>query len=109
MAVLVAVGAVTGTVVSFEMGLLWPGLMGKFGAAFGIPFAVEGVFFFLEAVFTAVYLYGWDRLPRWAHFWTGVPIVVAGVLGTLSGAALARRRPRTGDNDNHRPSGPSQK
>ena len=63
MAVLVAV---TGTVLSFEMGLLWPGLMGKFGAAFGIPFAVEGVFFFLEAVFTAVYLYGWDRLPRWA-------------------------------------------
>ncbi len=84
MAVLVAVGAVTGTVLSFEMGLLWPGLMAKFGAAFGIPFAVEGIFFFLEAVFTAVYLYGWDRLPRWAHFWTGVPIVIAGALGTLS-------------------------
>jgi len=84
MAVLIAVGAVTGTVLSFEMGLLWPGLMRVFGPAFGIPFAVEAVFFFLEAVFTAVYLYGWDRLPRWAHFWTGVPIVVAGAAGTLS-------------------------
>ncbi|MGI8446805.1 MAG: cytochrome ubiquinol oxidase subunit I, partial [Streptosporangiaceae bacterium] len=84
MAVLVAVGAVTGTVLSFEMGLLWPGLMGRFGGVIGIPFAVEGIFFFLEAVFTAIYLYGWDRLPRWAHFWTGVPVVISGILGALS-------------------------
>src|SRR5260221_9064127 len=50
-AVLFAVGAVSGTVLSFEMGLLWPGLMGRFGAAIGFPFSVEGIFFFLEAIF----------------------------------------------------------
>ena len=66
MAVLVAVGAVSGTVLSFDMGLLWPGLMGKYGSAIGIPFSFEGIFFLLEAVFTAIYLYGWDRLPPWA-------------------------------------------
>src|SRR3954470_16763458 len=53
--VLFAVGAVSGTVLSFELGLLWPGLMGRFGAAFGIPFAIEGLFFFLEAIFVAIY------------------------------------------------------
>src|SRR5690242_11246342 len=83
-AVLFAVGAVSGTVLSFEMGLLWPGLMGRFGAAFGFPFAIEGLFFFLEAIFVAVYIYGWDRLPPWAHFWTGIPVVIAGVGGTAS-------------------------
>ena len=60
-AVLFAIGAVSGTVLSFEMGLLWPGLMGRFGAAYGIPFAVEGIFFFVEAIFVAIYIYGWDR------------------------------------------------
>src|SRR5215472_13190285 len=84
MAVLVAVGAVSGTVLSYEMGLLWPGLMGHFGATIGIPFTVEGIFFFLEAIFLGVYLYGWRRLPAWAHWWSGVPMVVAGVLGALS-------------------------
>ena len=79
---LFAVGAVSGTVLSFEMGLLWPGLMGRFGAAYGIPFAVEGIFFFLEAIFVAIYIYGWKRLPPWPHFWTGVPVVLAGVGGT---------------------------
>jgi cytochrome d ubiquinol oxidase subunit I len=68
MAVLVAVGAVSGTVLSFDMGLLWPGLMGRYGAAIGIPFSFEGIFFLLEAVFTAIYLYGWGRLRPWAHF-----------------------------------------
>ena len=64
-AVTFAVGAVSGTVLSFELGLLWPGLMGQYGAAFGIPFAVEGIFFFVEAIFVAIYIYGWDRLsPR---------------------------------------------
>ena len=62
MAVTFAVGAVTGTVLTFEFGLLWPTFMGRFGAAFGIPFAVEGLFFFLEAIFIAIYIYGWDRL-----------------------------------------------
>lgn len=84
MAVLVAVGAVSGTVLSFDMGLLWPGLMGPFGAAIGIPFAFEGIFFLLEAVFTAIYMYGWDRLPPWAHFWTIVPVVLSGILGAMS-------------------------
>ncbi len=81
---LFAVGAVSGTVLSFEMGLLWPGLMGRFGAAYGFPFAIEGLFFFLEAIFVAVYIYGWDRMAPWPHFWTGIPVVLAGVGGTAS-------------------------
>jgi cytochrome d ubiquinol oxidase subunit I len=84
MAVLVAVGAVSGTVLSYEMGLLWPGLMGRFGAAIGLPFSLEGIFFFLEAIFVGIYLYGWQRLPPWVHWWSGMPIVVAGVLGAVS-------------------------
>ena len=84
MAVTFAVGAVTGTVLTFEFGLLWPRFMGTWGAAFGIPFSVEGLFFFLEAIFIAIYIYGWRRLRPWPHFWTGVPIVVAGIGGTLS-------------------------
>ena len=84
MAVLVAVGAVSGTVLSYEMGLLWPGLMGRFGAAIGFPFSVEGIFFFLEAIFVGVYLYGWQRLSPWAHWWSGMPIVVAGIGGAMS-------------------------
>jgi cytochrome bd ubiquinol oxidase subunit I len=84
MAVLVAVGAVSGTVLSYEMGLLWPGLMGRFGAAIGFPFSMEGIFFFLEAIFVGVYLYGWKRLSPWAHWWSGMPIVVSGILGALS-------------------------
>jgi len=84
MAVLFAVGAVTGTVLSFEMGLLWPGLMERYGEVFGVPFAIEGLFFFTEAIFIAIYIYGWRRLAPWAHFWTGVPIVIAGLGGALS-------------------------
>jgi cytochrome d ubiquinol oxidase subunit I len=83
-AVLFAVGAVSGTVLTFELGLLWPGLMGRFGAAYGIPFAVEGVFFFLEAIFVAIYVYGWRRLAPWPHFWSGVPVTLAGLGGTAS-------------------------
>jgi cytochrome d ubiquinol oxidase subunit I len=83
-AVTFAVGAVSGTILSFEMGLLWPGLMGRFGAAYGIPFAIEGIFFFLEAIFIAIYIYGWDRLSPWAHFLSGVPIALAGFGGTFS-------------------------
>jgi cytochrome d ubiquinol oxidase subunit I len=84
MAVTFAVGAVTGTVLTFEFGLLWPSFMGKYGAAFGIPFAIEGLFFFLEAIFIAIYIYGWKRLKPWPHFWTGVPIVIAGIGGVAS-------------------------
>jgi len=88
MGVLVAVGAVTGTVLSFEMGLLWPGLMRRYGAVLGLPFGIEGLFFFLEAIFTAIYLYGWRRLGGWAHWWTGVPIAVSGIFGAMSVIAV---------------------
>ena len=88
MGVLVAVGAVTGTVLSFEMGLLWPGLMRAYGAVLGLPFGIEGLFFFLEAIFVGIYLYGWRRLPGWAHWWTGVPIAVSGILGGMSVIAV---------------------
>src|SRR3984885_13597823 len=88
MGVLVAVGAITGTVLSFEMGLLWPGLMRQYGAVLGLPFGIEGLFFFLEAIFTAIYLYGWRRLRGWAHFWTGVPIAVSGIGGAMSVIAV---------------------
>ncbi|TMQ05059.1 MAG: cytochrome ubiquinol oxidase subunit I [Deltaproteobacteria bacterium] len=84
MAVTFAVGAVTGTVLSFEMGLLWPVLMGRFGGAFGIPFAIEGLFFFLEAIFIAIYIYGWDRLSPRAHLLSGIPVALAGLGGTFS-------------------------
>src|SRR5690348_16380827 len=83
-AVLFAVGAVSGTVLSFELGLLWPGLMGRYGAAYGLPFGVEGIFFFIEAIFIAIYIYGWRRLSPWAHFWSGMPVTLAGLGGTLS-------------------------
>jgi cytochrome d ubiquinol oxidase subunit I len=84
MAVIFAVGAVSGTVLSYELGLLWPGLMGRYGAAFGIPFSIEGVWFFVEAIFTAIYLYGWRRLSPWVHWWAGTPMVVSGALGALA-------------------------
>ncbi len=58
--------------------------MGQWGAAFGVPFAFEGVFFFLEAIFISIYIFGWRRLSPWAHFWTGVPIAVTGILGSVS-------------------------
>jgi cytochrome d ubiquinol oxidase subunit I len=84
MAVTFAVGAVTGTVLTFEFGLLWPSFMGQWGAAFGIPFAFEGLFFFTEAIFVAIYIYGWRRLKPWAHFWTGVPVALTGILGSIA-------------------------
>ncbi|WP_433274794.1 cytochrome ubiquinol oxidase subunit I [Actinosynnema sp. CS-041913] len=79
MGVLFAVGAVSGTILSFEMGLLWPGLMGRFGDVIGLPFTLEGFAFFVEAIFLGVYLYAWDRLPPRAHLLTGVPVILAGV------------------------------
>ena len=80
---LFAVGAVSGTVLSFEMGLLWPGLMGRFGDVLGVPFAIEGLSFFVEAIFLGVYLYGADRLPPRIHLLTIVPMGVAGIVGTF--------------------------
>jgi cytochrome d ubiquinol oxidase subunit I len=79
-AVLFAVGAVSGTVLSLEMGLLWPGLMSTFGDVIGLPFAMEGIAFFTEAVFLGIYLYGWDRLPPKVHLYTLIPIMVSGLL-----------------------------
>jgi cytochrome bd ubiquinol oxidase subunit I len=78
MGVLFAVGAVSGTILSFEMGLLWPGLMGTYGQVIGLPFAMEGIAFFIEAIFLGIYLYAWDRLPPRTHLLTGVPVVLAG-------------------------------
>ena len=84
MAVTFAVGAVTGTVLSFEFGLLWPRFMGKWGDAFGVPFAFEGIFFFTEAIFVSIYIFGWQRMKPWTHFLTGIPIVLAGIFGSIS-------------------------
>jgi len=84
MAVTFAVGAVTGTVLTFEFGLLWPRFMERWGGAFGVAFAIEGIFFFLEAIFLAVYIYGWKRLSTKAHFWSGVPMFVTGIGGAFS-------------------------
>jgi len=83
-AVTFVVGAITGTVLSFEMGLLWPEFMRRFGDVFGLAFALEGIFFFTEAIFIAIYIYGWKHLSGWTHFWTGVPVVIAGLGGAWS-------------------------
>jgi cytochrome d ubiquinol oxidase subunit I len=83
MGVLFAVGAVSGTILSFEMGLLWPGLMATYGQVIGLPFALEGFAFFIEAIFLGIYLYAWDRLPPRRHVLTGLPVCVAGVASAL--------------------------
>jgi cytochrome d ubiquinol oxidase subunit I len=82
-AVLFAIGAVSGTILSFEMGMLWPGLMGPYGDVIGLPFALEGIAFFTEAIFLGIYLYGWGRLPPVAHYRMLVPIAAAGLVGTF--------------------------
>jgi cytochrome bd ubiquinol oxidase subunit I len=83
MLALFAVGVVTGTILSFELGLLWPNFMATFGEVFGVAFALEGFSFFLEAIFIAIYVYGWDRLrPQW-HLLAGIPIIVTGFAGSL--------------------------
>ncbi|MFI9589868.1 cytochrome ubiquinol oxidase subunit I [Nonomuraea sp. NPDC052265] len=77
--VLFAVGAVSGTILSFEMGILWPGMMGVYGEVIGLPFSLEGIAFFVEAIFLGIYLYAWDRLRPVPHLLSGIPIVLAGV------------------------------
>jgi cytochrome d ubiquinol oxidase subunit I len=86
--ILFAVGVVTGTILSFEFGLLWPEFMASFGQVFGIAFALEGVSFFVEAIFIAIYVYGWDRLSPRAHFLAGVPVVVSGFAGSFNVIAV---------------------
>lgn len=82
-AVLFAIGAVSGTVLSFEMGLLWPGLMGTFGDVLGLPFAFEGLAFFVEAIFLGIYLFGWGRMAPKRHLLMLVPMAVSGVVGAF--------------------------
>lgn len=79
-AILFAVGAVSGTVLSFELGLLWPRFMELAGPIIGMPFSLEGFAFFLEAIFLGVYLYGWDRVSPRAHLYAGVVVAVSGAL-----------------------------
>src|SRR5919206_189215 len=78
-----AVGVVTGTILSFEFGLLWPNFMATFADVFGVGFALEGISFFVEAIFIAIYVYGWDRLGRRAHFLVGVPVIISGFTGSF--------------------------
>ena len=81
--ILFAVGAVSGTVLSFELGLLWPRFMAFSGAIFGLPFSAEGFAFFLEAIFLGLYLYGWNRLSPVAHWLTSIPIAISGAASAL--------------------------
>jgi cytochrome bd ubiquinol oxidase subunit I len=81
---LFAVGVITGTILSFEMGLLWPNFTGTFGSVFGLGFAVEGFSFFMEAIFIGIYVYGWGRLSPRAHFASGIPVAIAGFTGSLT-------------------------
>lgn len=87
-AVLFAIGAVSGTVLSFEMGLLWPGLMGRFGDVLGLPLAFEGLSFFVEAIFLGIYLYGWGRMAPRRHVLMLIPMGVSGVVGTFCVVAV---------------------
>jgi len=89
-AVLFAVGAVSGTVLSFELGLLWPRFMAFSGGIIGLPFALEGFAFFAEAIFLGIYLYGWGRVPPVAHLLAGIAVALGGALsGILVVAANA--------------------
>jgi cytochrome bd ubiquinol oxidase subunit I len=83
MVALFAIGAITGTILSLEMGLLWPNFTATFGDVFGLGFSIEGFSFFLEAIFIGVYVYGWGRLSARAHFAAGIPIVITGMTGSL--------------------------
>src|SRR3954453_13647907 len=83
MVALFAAGVVTGTILSFEMGLLWPAFTATFGSVFGLGFALEGFSFFIEAIFIGIYVYGWERMSTRAHLASGIPIVLSGITGSL--------------------------
>jgi len=80
---LFAIGAVSGTVLSFELGLLWPRFMELSGSMIGLPFTAEGFAFFLEAVFLGLYLYGWNRLSPLQHWLCSLPIAISGAASAL--------------------------
>ena len=82
-AILFAVGAVSGTVLSFELGLLWPQFMKWAGAIIGMPFSLEGFAFFTEAIFLGIYLYGWKRVSPAAHLAAGIIVAVSGAASAL--------------------------
>lgn len=82
-AIFFAVGAVSGTVLSFELGLLWPGFMEHAGGIIGMPFGLEGFAFFTEAIFLGVYLYAWDKINRWAHLAAGVIVAISGAMSAV--------------------------
>jgi cytochrome d ubiquinol oxidase subunit I len=82
-AILFAVGAVSGTILSFELGLLWPGFMEFAGPIIGMPFSLEGFAFFTEAIFLGIWLYGWDRISPRAHWWSGVLVAVSGAASAV--------------------------
>lgn len=84
MVALFAVGVITGTILSFEMGLLWPAFTAEFGSVFGLGFAIEGFSFFMEGIFIGIYVYGWDRLSPRKHLACGIPVVIAGFTGSLT-------------------------
>src|SRR5260221_8544440 len=82
-AILFAVGAVSGTVLSFELGLLWPHFMAYAGPIFGMPFSLEGFAFFVEAIFLGIYLYGWKKISPAAHWLCGVMVAFSGVISGI--------------------------
>src|SRR6266852_9343615 len=91
-AILFAVGAVSVTVLAFELGLLWPGFMRYAGAIIGMPFSLEGFAFFTEAIFLGIYLYGWTRVPRRAHLFAGamvaVSVALSGIFVVIANASM---------------------
>ena len=82
-AIFFAIGAVSGTVLSFELGLLWPEFMVHAGPIFGMPFSWEGTAFFLEAIALGLFLYGWKRLKKWVHLLSGLAVGITGVLSGI--------------------------
>ncbi|MFD0793790.1 cytochrome ubiquinol oxidase subunit I [Mucilaginibacter litoreus] len=98
-AIFFATGAVSGTVLSFELGLLWPNFMKHAGPIFGMPFSLEGTAFFIEAIALGFFLYGWNRFNRWFHWFTGIVVGISGLMsGVLVVAANAWMNTPTGFN-----------
>src|SRR5580700_7029801 len=82
-AIFFAVGAVSGTVLSFELGLLWPHFMQEAGAVIGLPFSWEGTAFFVAAIALGIFLYGWDKLNKWVHWASGIIVSISGVISGI--------------------------